>query len=600
MSIRTKILLPLIGFLALGIVVSILVGTIGMSRHAELGALAEDAIAASDASSEARHQFDKLDQLTARVMAMTDLIDRTTIESQFEASRSAAALQLGGLKKAALTDGMATLSQQAVDQFDRWAADAGALLGLRPASEIATLDSLAKRSQQLRATLNEAVALSGRDARRHIADAGAAMRAEFITIFCIALCIALAGIAGAFWLAGSLTRPLKQLVHSAKALAAGDVSVELGALDRRDEVGEIARAVAAFRGNVEAQMRSELDADAQRRMSGEERLRHEAAQQASAQEQRFVVSAIAEGLTKLAEGDLTCRVSGFPQDYGKLEADFNAAIAQMRQTMQSIAQSSLSIQNGTRAVSGAVDDLSSRTVQQASSLDQAAETLGRITTTVHDTAGAAKHARDVVSTAKTEAEQSALVVRDAVSAMGQIEQSSGQNGQIIGVIDEIAFQTNLLALNAGVEAARAGEAGRGFAVVASEVRALAQRSADAAKEIKSLIAASSSHVTCGVDLVGQTGKALTRISGQVADINGIVAAIAAAAGEQAAGLNSINAGVSEMGRATQQNSARAEESLTASHQLAEDAHRMAELIARFDLGGRKSPGRTGRTTAWAA
>jgi methyl-accepting chemotaxis protein len=190
-----------------------------------------------------------------------------------------------------------------------------------------------------------------------------------------------------------------------------------------------------------------------------------------------------------------------------------------------------------------------------------------------------------VANAKTDAENSGQVVGQAVTAMGEIEQSSRQISSIIGVIDEIAFQTNLLALNAGVEAARAGDAGRGFAVVASEVRALAQRSAEAAKEIKAMISASSTQVAAGVNLVGETGKALNRIVGQIAEINGVVSNIAASAQEQATGLNQVNAAVNQMDQVTQQNAAMVEEATASGHSLAEEAEELTRLMSQFKVGG---------------
>jgi methyl-accepting chemotaxis protein len=177
-----------------------------------------------------------------------------------------------------------------------------------------------------------------------------------------------------------------------------------------------------------------------------------------------------------------------------------------------------------------------------------------------------------------------VVVSDAVTAMSAIETSARQISKIIGVIDEIAFQTNLLALNAGVEAARAGEAGRGFAVVATEVRALAQRSADAAKEIKTLISASGQQVESGVRLVSETGKALARIVTQVERLNRLVSDIAASAQEQSTGLNEVNTAVNQMDQVTQQNAAMVEQSTAASHNLASTADGLAELVAQFRIG----------------
>jgi methyl-accepting chemotaxis protein len=203
----------------------------------------------------------------------------------------------------------------------------------------------------------------------------------------------------------------------------------------------------------------------------------------------------------------------------------------------------------------------------------------------------------VVQTAKAGAASGGDIVRQAIHAMGEIEQSSNQIGQIIGVIDEIAFQTNLLALNAGVEAARAGEAGKGFAVVASEVRALAQRSAEAAKEIRALISASTQNVGAGVELVGQAGTALERIVGQIGEMAGLVGGIAASAQEQATGLDQVNHAVNQMDSATQQNVAIVEESTAASHALAAEAMRLSELVERFDLGAAVAPARRPRLRA---
>jgi methyl-accepting chemotaxis protein len=220
--------------------------------------------------------------------------------------------------------------------------------------------------------------------------------------------------------------------------------------------------------------------------------------------------------------------------------------------------------------------------------------LEEITATVKRTAEGATHARTVVAAAKLDAETGGEVVGKAIVAMNAIETSSQGITQIIGVIDEIAFQTNLLALNAGVEAARAGDAGRGFAVVAQEVRALAQRSAEAAKEIKVLIATSTTQVSAGVDLVAQTGKALERIVNQVAQINGVVGEIAASAQEQSSGLQQVNVAINQMDQVTQQNAAMVEESTAASHALAREAQDLARLIGRFKVGGDGAQVQAGR------
>ncbi len=303
---------------------------------------------------------------------------------------------------------------------------------------------------------------------------------------------------------------------------------------------------------------------------------------------RFAAFAeIGRALSALAGGDLEQRLERpFIAELDKLRVDFNGALETLQGTMQKVGQTAGAIKAGTDEITVSSNDLSKRTEQQAASLEETAAALDEITATVKKTADGAIHARSVVAAAKTDAERSGEIVGQAVTAMGEIEQSSRQISNIIGVIDEIAFQTNLLALNAGVEAARAGEAGRGFAVVASEVRALAQRSAEAAKEIKALISASSTQVVSGVNLVGETGKALTRIVSQIGEINSVVTDIAASAQEQATGLNEVNAAVNQMDQVTQQNAAMVEQSTAAGFALAQEAQELAQMMSQFKTGAR--------------
>ena len=297
-----------------------------------------------------------------------------------------------------------------------------------------------------------------------------------------------------------------------------------------------------------------------------------------------MVGGLATGLERLASGDLTFRLrQAFTPAYEKLRVDFNAAMDTLQKTISVIVGNAAGIRSGSGEISHAADDLARRTERQAASLEETAAAMEEITATVKTTAENARHASGQAAKAREEASQSGEVVRDAIKAMGDIESSARQITQIIGVIDEIAFQTNLLALNAGVEAARAGDAGRGFAVVASEVRALAQRSADAAKEIKSLISASTKQVDLGVDLVGRTGEALERIIGQVAGLNDLVTDIATAAQEQSSGIQEVNIAITDMDRVTQQNAALVEESSAASVSLAEEADSLASLVRQFNV-----------------
>ncbi|HRD47004.1 MAG TPA: methyl-accepting chemotaxis protein, partial [Caulobacter sp.] len=315
-----------------------------------------------------------------------------------------------------------------------------------------------------------------------------------------------------------------------------------------------------------------------------ERKRNDDARREGEAEQNAVVATLADSLGRLARGDLRVRIDeAFPGAYQKLKDDFNAAVTSLKTAMASINDSTTAINAGSAEIANAADDLSKRTEQQAARLEETAAALDQITATVRRSAEGAQQAASVVTGARGDAERSGDVVRQATAAMSEIEKSSQQIGQIIGVIDEIAFQTNLLALNAGVEAARAGDAGKGFAVVASEVRGLAQRSAEAAKEIKALISASTTQVGEGVKLVGETGKALAAIVGKVGEINELVAEISASSQEQATALGDVNSAVNQMDQMTQQNAAMVEQTTAAARSLRGEAGQLSTLVDSFEI-----------------
>ena len=324
-----------------------------------------------------------------------------------------------------------------------------------------------------------------------------------------------------------------------------------------------------------------------------ERERRAEADRVAAEVQASVVQATGRGLSAMAAGDLSYRIGeAFPGDYAILREDFNRAMAALDEAVAVIRGNAGSMQSGANEISSAAEDLSRRTERQAAGLEQTAAALDEITATVRKAAENAQAADVVVGQTRSQAETGGAVVQRAITAMGEIEKSSDQIGQIIGVIDEIAFQTNLLALNAGVEAARAGEAGRGFAVVASEVRALAQRSADSAREIKTLISTSSTQVKSGVVLVRESGEALSAIAVRINDITHLMGEIRASTQEQALALAEVNTAVNEMDQVTQQNAAMVEESTAASLSLSREASDLTQLVGRFQVsedGADRSP-----------
>ena len=387
-------------------------------------------------------------------------------------------------------------------------------------------------------------------------------------------------------------RPLGVLGNCMHTLSDGNLEVEVPGADRSDEMGDMARSVVIFQKSAIRNRELEAEAEENRRRAELEREEVQRLAEAEAEERlNRATGSLAEGLRRLASGDLLCEISEeFAPQFEALRRDFNTSVQQLRKVLVAVGASGSAVSGGSTEISTASDDLAKRTEQQAASLEQTAAALEEITANVKSTSQRTVEARDIVRDTRSHAEHSGVVVGNAVTAMERIENASKQISQIITVIDEIAFQTNLLALNAGVEAARAGEAGKGFAVVAQEVRELAQRSAGAAKEIKTLIGNSEVAVSEGVKLVSDTGDGLTAISDLVHRINEHMDAIANAAQEQSVGLGEVNTAVNHMDQATQQNAAMVEEMNAAAAGLAQEAFDLAELLQKFKTDvGRSSP-----------
>ena len=429
----------------------------------------------------------------------------------------------------------------------------------------------------------------------------------------------------AFFVARSVSNPIMSLTKAMRELANGNFDVVLPGLRRKDEIGSIAKAVDEFK--VKAAERAEREAEAKLEQDKHAETERQAALAKMADEFQDAVGAIVElatagdfskrvelqgktglvlnvgtlinslcdnvatalhdlvrMLSALAEGNLSERIiADYQGDFAELKNNANTAAERIGGTIAEIKRAAGEVTAASQEISGSTTDLSQRTEEQAASLEQTSASMEEIASTVKKNADNAQHANQSTAKARDIADRSGQVVAKAVEAMAQIEASSGKISDIIGVIDEIARQTNLLALNAAVEAARAGDAGRGFAVVASEVRTLAQRSSQAAKDIKDLITNSSGQVQEGVDLVNRTGAALGEIVGAIKEIADLVSDIAGASIEQASGVAEVNKALAQMDEATQQNSALVEENAATAKTLEHQAKAMDERVAYFRL-----------------
>lgn len=386
----------------------------------------------------------------------------------------------------------------------------------------------------------------------------------------------------AYAIGRAIGRPLASMTGNMRQLASGNTAIDVSGRDRTDEIGEMANALHSFKVAAIEKLAAEAAASEARRAAEEERNRRDGERAAAAAEAQATINAMTKALAKLAEGDLLCQIERpFSPQFEGLRSNFNASIATLKSAMEVVISSVQAINLSSVEFAEAASGLASRTEKQAANLEETAAALDQVTATVGQTAEIANRAQSNVSSTNSAADLTEAVVREAMHAMAGIEKSSTQISQIVSVIDEIAFQTNLLALNAGVEAARAGDAGRGFAVVASEVRALAQRSADAAKEIKVLISASANDVAKGAQLFAKTGTAIRDIVGQIGIVNSAITDIAAGAQEQAGGLAQINTAVNQMDQTTQQNAAMVEETTAASHALRKQIDDLTSLVAQF-------------------
>jgi methyl-accepting chemotaxis protein len=503
---------------------------------------------------------------------------------------------VAALEQSNLTDEEKTNLETAKSDAAAWRTEFGvplteAALSRDPARVAAARDLVINSGDKVRVThiTNRVADIREQEVERmNLRDAqqASAITASFIALAVGGLILVAAAVFLGVQLSILMVAPVRRMTDAMSTMAKGKLDIAIPDTDRKDEVGAMAQAMQVFRDNGLRAKALEAETESMRDQSEVERRRTEALKAQEAAENAVVIESLGKGLSALAEGDLVYRIDApFPERSEILKTDFNRSIARLEETVTGVLGSVHGIDSGAGEISQASDDLSRRTEQQAASLEETAAALDQITVTVRKTADGASQAANVTSGARQSAEASGAVVMNAVEAMQKIEDGSRQIGQIVGVIDEIAFQTNLLALNAGVEAARAGESGRGFAVVASEVRALAQRSADAAKEIKALINSSGAEVENGVRLVSEAGSALKTIAGQVNDINALVVEIAASAKEQATGLHEINVAVNQMDQVTQQNAAMVEQATAASTSLRQETAELSSQVAFFQVSG---------------
>ncbi len=410
-------------------------------------------------------------------------------------------------------------------------------------------------------------------------------RTNMVLLTILAIGSLFIGALGAYTLKRTVIMMFNRMRVVMVELAAGNLNAHFEGVERSDEIGDFARAFQKFKSDALEKQAMEAEARRQTETAEAERQRKAAEDRRHAENQQAAIEAFTQALAALADGDLTARIAtDLAPEFQGLKANFNETVERLREALLQVSQNADTIAGGTQQIASAAEDLAHRTEQQAATLEETAAALDEITSTVRKTSEGASNAQTLAVNTKGNADKAAAVVRKAIEAVGGIEKSSQQISQIIGVIDEIAFQTNLLALNAGVEAARAGDSGRGFAVVASEVRALAQRSASAAKEIKGLISASSAQVAEGVALVGDTGRSLQEIQSQVNAITSIISDIATAAREEATGLGEVNTSINQMDVVTQQNAAMVQETTAAGRSLSEKTAALSTIVSHFKTG----------------
>jgi methyl-accepting chemotaxis protein len=475
---------------------------------------------------------------------------------------------LGDFKLSAGNERQRALLESCIRAWEGWKAEAVAVRRLSSAmNKAAASERLEARLNVRGETLQNAIKAfrdftisEGRNTTNSAVES-----AEDIRLLAIMIVIA-AGLLGtvvALLTVLRVGRPIAALTDAMTEMAGGDLNRPVPYTDRADEVGEIARALGAIKEGTA------------------KRTRDEAALRGAAQQQ--MIDGLAGGLEALSRGQLGYQIiNQFPEGYETLRTQFNQTLITLSGLIGDVAQGASTVRIGATEISSAADDLSQRTESQAASLEESAAALRQLADSLSEVASSASSANTAAVEANNDARSCSEKMERAVAAMEEIARSSSRMNEIIQLIDGIAFQTNLLALNAGVEAARAGEAGKGFAVVASEVRALAQRSADAASEVTSVIRLSEAEVRTGVDVIGQAQAGLTKILSQSSQVSDLITTIADATSHQSSAIEQVNVVVGDLDRITQQNAALVEESTAAARNLSAAAETLSQLVSSFE------------------
>ncbi|MBC8130629.1 MAG: chemotaxis protein [Rhizobiaceae bacterium] len=629
MSIRLQIIIPFILCILAGVAVSFLIGRQATNGQRAVAGVVEQALDARAKSSELALSVSRMREDTNQILTMTTFVAKSEVESRFAGHQRKIADLLSGLKGNSLSsDIQASVALLAIS-YQAWHDGLAMALGLRRSTEIPTREKLRRDEAAVFAAIGQVDAIVSTTAQAATAEASKDLQNT------IDAELKMMGIGGAvavlvgIWIARGIAGPIVQVTGLMRRLADGTSDLTLPKPGMTREINGMIGALAIFRDNSVERLRLQAESEssqADRRRYADEmakliedmsvimdaaakgdfsgrlsaRFTFSELDVLARDSNRLVetvesnVNAILKVMKGLAEGDLGQRIEGDASGaFGELKHSINGTFEQLVSLIRSIRTAAEAVNQVSIELTGSAGELSSRTENQAATLEETAATLVELTKAVTQSEGKARDARERVILARSNTEKSGVVVQDAVTAMSRIEHASGEIGKITDLIDEIAFQTNLLALNAGVEAARAGPAGAGFAVVAQEVRALAQRAKDAAGNIKHLIGKTRTEIASGVSLVNAAGSSLAVIHDQVVEIDEYIGLISLAAKEQALGIAGVNRSVGEIDRDTQKNAAMVQDTVDSVTTMSREASDLIGMIAHFKVEG---PGRRSLTT----